>query len=418
MPGHYASERHVERVLRQLGKIAAAELVSEKLPTTKGIRSGDLGEIIATEYIEENTHYHIPIKRLRWKDHRNMALRGDDVIGMCFDEAGTLNFLKTEAKSRVNLAPSVLIEARTALEKHNGLCLASAWRLIQDGQSVLIFCPVRAHVEPFADRIIDLNKRGVTALAELVFNIPPFVPSPLPANWRNILRSWLLGEPIVDVAAGKESDALQFVEGGLIYRLPWAMEAIRVRAIANDDTTNVEGVTFEGLELNLAVSAVETGTMSRSAAFLIRAGFNSRIAAIKAVSDTNAQFESAIRLRQWLASDIVVGRTNAGDWPTVETVEMWRTFYNNFAPSAQSIWTERYYHAQVQWVGQVPAGGTPIQIRIASEGIPYVLSSTGEVIGRTNIALNPSHLGLLRADVKEDQQILINYIGPDDLWII
>lgn len=40
------------------------------------------------------------------------------------------------------------------------LCLATAWRLVRDGQSVLIFCPVRSHVEPFADRIIDLNKRG------------------------------------------------------------------------------------------------------------------------------------------------------------------------------------------------------------------------------------------------------------------
>lgn len=40
------------------------------------------------------------------------------------------------------------------------LCLATAWRLVQDGQSVLVFCPVRAHVEPFAARIIDLHRRG------------------------------------------------------------------------------------------------------------------------------------------------------------------------------------------------------------------------------------------------------------------
>jgi hypothetical protein len=31
---------------------------------------------------------------------------------------------------------------------------------VEDGQSVLIFCPVRAHVEPFAPRIIDLHRRG------------------------------------------------------------------------------------------------------------------------------------------------------------------------------------------------------------------------------------------------------------------
>jgi replicative superfamily II helicase len=40
------------------------------------------------------------------------------------------------------------------------LCLATAWRLVNDGQTVLVFCPVRAHVEPFANRIIDRHARG------------------------------------------------------------------------------------------------------------------------------------------------------------------------------------------------------------------------------------------------------------------
>ena len=29
--------------------------------------------------------YNAPIKRLRWKDHRNMAMRGEDVIGILQD---------------------------------------------------------------------------------------------------------------------------------------------------------------------------------------------------------------------------------------------------------------------------------------------------------------------------------------------
>jgi superfamily II DNA/RNA helicase len=40
------------------------------------------------------------------------------------------------------------------------LCLATAWRLIEDGQTVLIFCPERRSVEPFADTIVDLHARG------------------------------------------------------------------------------------------------------------------------------------------------------------------------------------------------------------------------------------------------------------------
>lgn len=40
------------------------------------------------------------------------------------------------------------------------LCLAMAWRLVEDGQTVLIFCPQRSSVEPYADAIVDLHERG------------------------------------------------------------------------------------------------------------------------------------------------------------------------------------------------------------------------------------------------------------------
>ena len=39
-------------------------------------------------------------------------------------------------------------------------CLATAWALIEDGHTVLIYCPQRRSVEPFADAIKDLHGRG------------------------------------------------------------------------------------------------------------------------------------------------------------------------------------------------------------------------------------------------------------------
>ena len=76
VPAHYASEEQVARALARLGKPAAAALIEGKLPTTKQIRSGDLGEIYATEWIDAHSGgYRAPIKRLRWKDHR--ACRAD-----------------------------------------------------------------------------------------------------------------------------------------------------------------------------------------------------------------------------------------------------------------------------------------------------------------------------------------------------
>lgn len=132
VPTHYASEEHVARALARLGKPAAAALIQGKLPTTKAIRSGDLGEIYATEWIDAHSGgYRAPIKRLRWKDHRNMAMRGEDVIGILLDpQTQRLNFLKTEAKSRVALTTQVLVEARAGLDKDGGLPSAHALSFI------------------------------------------------------------------------------------------------------------------------------------------------------------------------------------------------------------------------------------------------------------------------------------------------
>lgn len=123
VPGHYASEEHVARALRRLGKPEAAALIEGKLPTTKVIRSGDLGEIYATEWLDAHSGgYRAPIKRLRWKDHRNMAMRGEDVIGIAQDPQSLRpRFLKTEAKSRAALTAQVLADARVALDKDGGL---------------------------------------------------------------------------------------------------------------------------------------------------------------------------------------------------------------------------------------------------------------------------------------------------------
>jgi hypothetical protein len=81
-------------------------------------------------------------------------------------------------------------------------------------------------------------------------------PPACPANWRDILRAWLLGQPLAGIAAGQESETLQFIEGGLVYRLPWTLEAIRVRAAANGDTVGVFDIPLEDHELGVAVPAV------------------------------------------------------------------------------------------------------------------------------------------------------------------
>ncbi len=256
---------------------------------------------------------------------------------------------------------------------------------------------------------------AITSLAEIVFAFYPFTPDVLPSNWRDILRVWLLGQPLAGIAAGQESDTLRFVEGGLVYRLPWAMEAIRVRAAATGDTVGVLDARLEDFALSLAVPAVETGTLNRSASILIQAGFNSRIAAVKAVFDTGATFETGWELRRWLGSEAVAAWSTQPDWPTAETKAMWMDFTRSFTPRESLTWADRHYWADVDWLGAPPPPGTPVQIHHWT-GQPRVLAADGAPLGTVKAALNPGRAGLLRAQVAQDAgRIDIAYMGPADL---
>ena len=256
---------------------------------------------------------------------------------------------------------------------------------------------------------------AITGLAELVFAFYPFTPSPMPDNWRELLRCWLLGESLADLAYGQESETLNFVEGGLVYRLPWAMEAVRVRAEANGDVVGDNGLALDDYELGLAVPAVETGTMNRSASILIQAGFTSRLAAIKAVTDTRATFTTGRELRLWLNSDAVAAWSALPDWPTAETKTMWTNLAQSFMLYDNRTWRNRRYLSGVAWSGVPPPPGTPVQL-YQRNGQSLVLAADGLPLGTLQAAVNPHRRGLIRATVStEAGKIDLVYLGPDDL---
>lgn len=133
LPAHYAAPEKVARVFEKLGKDAAADYLRAKLPTRSTLRSGDMGEIFATEYIEKHSQYSTPVKRLRWRDHREMAMRGDDVIGLRpASDNRPIHFLKVEAKSEAALQTRTVTKARDALNGDGGLPSHHALSFIAD----------------------------------------------------------------------------------------------------------------------------------------------------------------------------------------------------------------------------------------------------------------------------------------------
>lgn len=119
VPSHYADHRRIEKLFKRLGKSATAKYIAEKLPQSKQLRSGDLGEILASLYVEKSTQFSVNIGKLRWKDHRNMAMRGDDLIAFRPTTGKEkIQFLKGEVKSAAKLTESTVTKARAALKKN------------------------------------------------------------------------------------------------------------------------------------------------------------------------------------------------------------------------------------------------------------------------------------------------------------
>ena len=132
VPGHYASPARISSILARLGKKGVAEYVASKLPVGTKSRSGDIGEILATSFVNDFTGYKIGIMKLRWKDHREMAMRGDDILAVRIDPKMEIKFLKGEVKSRASLTKNTVDEARKALASCNGRPTPHALAFVAD----------------------------------------------------------------------------------------------------------------------------------------------------------------------------------------------------------------------------------------------------------------------------------------------
>ena len=127
---HYMSPERIANQLEKLGKQKAASALRSRMPETARGRSGDLGEILATEFVDEEMSYRAAIKRLRWKQRRDMPMLGEDVIGIRQSEDEPIKFLKGEAKSWQALSNKPITQARDALDDNFGLPSSDALNFV------------------------------------------------------------------------------------------------------------------------------------------------------------------------------------------------------------------------------------------------------------------------------------------------
>ncbi|OEO32398.1 DEAD/DEAH box helicase [Devosia insulae DS-56] len=266
----------------------------------------------------------------------------------------------------------------------------------------------------------DAAVKAITRFAEIVFGISPFTPDNLPGNWRAILDAWLRGNALQSLAADDQETILRFVEQGLVYHLPWAMEAVRVRRIANEEklelTEGLSDMTLADLDMGRAVAAVETGSLDVRAALLMRTGFSSRSAAIKIISDMKPDFDSTQGLRAWLRGPEVRKATRDESFPTPETHGLWLEYLQGFVRTSRARWSSETEICGVSWSGDEPDVDTPLRVIEDVDGSTIVTDAEFRTLGTIDRPLNSDRCGLVIASAVGEGEIAVEYLGPDVLW--
>lgn len=251
------------------------------------------------------------------------------------------------------------------------------------------------------DRIVDI--------AEIVFGLDVFAPETGIDDWPSVLRHWVRGSALSELPGDRVAVA-QFVESDLVYRLVWGIEAARVFEVAQGDLT-------ADLLMGMAVTAIETGTFNRSASVLIRMGFDHRLAAILAVTTTEATFESAADMRQWIRNLEPSVAFNPA-WPTTESRSAWETFASRTRAQRSRRWGKQLKKLRdVTWYDAVPDAGTWLRVTNAGMGRIKIWSTGFDLLGEASIRLNAKRQGALRARrSRTGPGIELRYRGPSDLY--
>ena len=254
---------------------------------------------------------------------------------------------------------------------------------------------------------------AITAFAEIAFGISPFRPERLIDGWKPLLRRWLLGEPVSGAPSGDNDQSVQFIEQAFVYNLPWAMEAVRVRAEAHEDLFSDE-VKLSDYPRAHAVAALETGTLVVAAAILIQAGFGSRLAAIQAVTSTGANFDSMGGMMAWLASEEVQALSAAPNWPTPESHALWLDFHGPGGAQAVQAWAATEYTSPITWQGVPMPPGTPLRLGGGPGKERSVFTADFREVG--TLGWTPSSMGLIVATSTNDLgKFSLEYLGPGNV---
>ncbi len=179
----------------------------------------------------------------------------------------------------------------------------------------------------------DVLAEALVGLGERLLSVRPFAPEdPLPPNWRDLLGAWIRGEDVAVI--GREN--MRIVDDAFVYRLVWAIEAIRMnRRVNGGESELLEGT---------AAACLETGLPTNTMAMLVRSGLPSRAAAKAVIEQLLPVFLTRTQMNDWLQSPQVTALDTNPAWPTADTSGIWQRFRREALASATEKWVSQEWN--------------------------------------------------------------------------
>jgi len=258
------------------------------------------------------------------------------------------------------------------------------------------------------ERDSDSTVEAVAEFARIVFDIAPFTPKELPDQWEQVLRNWITGKPMADIVSADPEGLVELVEDAIVYRLVWAVEAVRARSRSHQDE-------YADLWSGRLAGALEAGTMDRCAVILIHAGLGSRVAALAALSDFPGDFKDYQGMKDWLRSEPLVEAGRVTDWPTPDTADLWRSFVTLTYGDSTRAWSVQSKHVSVNWKPGVGALEGDFVRVLRQTTKTEICTADFSPIGELK-QIVPNLTGVLFGKVAHDvSQLELIYHGPGTL---
>ncbi len=228
-----------------------------------------------------------------------------------------------------------------------------------------------------------------------------------PENWNSVLTKWVCGTAFAAILDGlgvrDEQRTQSFIQDGVVFKLVWAAEAVRVQAVASGHARSEELGDGPMLVLTHGVPSVQ-------AALVCQAGYASRTGAVWVTGKLPAAFTDLDGVRTWI-EDNEHSLSRDDFWESADHHLLWRQVSTPSHGDYPRKWSRRTTTVAPRWRAEAPAAGSFVRLVPERGRSVHVCDDALETLATVELPMDPTG-AVLHADVLGDGRLRVGYFGP------